>query len=283
MIQTSYIDQKNIKKTVLKSGSSFFWGMNILEKKRRRAIFAVYAFCRTVDDIADSNKSKKEKLLSLKIWRKQIKDVYKNLTFDSLTRELLFSINEFNLKKNDFFEIINGMEMDVRKKIVYPNLKELEKYCDKVAGAVGCLSINIFGISNIREGRKYAIYLGRALQFTNILRDVKEDSVRGRCYLYKELLIEKKLDQVSPTELINRSEIDTICREFLIKTKTYYLMADKKSVSLERNKLLAAEIMKAMYEKLCKKMCRSRWSVKQKVKLNLYEKFVILLFKFMKG
>ncbi len=107
MNHTSYIDQKNVKKIVLRSGSSFFWGMNILEKKRRRAMFAIYAFCRTVDDIADSDKSKKEKLLNLKIWRKQIKEIYKNLTFNSLTRELLFSIKEFNLNKNDFFEIKN--------------------------------------------------------------------------------------------------------------------------------------------------------------------------------
>ena len=100
---------------------------------------------------------------------KKIENIYKGLTVDSLTREWAILSKEYNLIKNDFLEIIDK-RIDSKKNIIYPPKRDLENYCDKVAGAVGCLSISIFGIKNKIKGRSYAKYMGRALQLTNILK-----------------------------------------------------------------------------------------------------------------
>ena len=180
-------DQSEIEKIVKNSGSSFYWGMKILPKKKTRAMFAIYAFCRIVDDIADDikNKNKREKLL--KEWEYSILNIFKSQTTkNSVERELLFSIKEFKLEKKDFLSIIYGMRMDSNSKIVFPTHKKLELYCDRVAVAVGYLSIKIFELP--RSARNYALFLGRAFQLTNIVRDFSEDITRGRCYISEKYL-----------------------------------------------------------------------------------------------
>ena len=201
-------DQFEIEKIVKKSGSSFYWGMKILPNKQARAMFAVYAFCRIVDDIADEikNKIKREKLL--KEWELSIKNLFlKQTTKNSVERELLFSIKEFNLEKKDFLSIIEGMRMDSNSNIVFPSQKKLNLYIDRVAVAVGYLSIKIFGLS--QSAKNYAFFLGRAFQLTNIVRDFREDIDRGRCYISIKYLqkyqIEKNLKKI---------EIILICKRF---------------------------------------------------------------------
>ena len=151
-------DQIEVKKIVKKSGSSFFWGMNVLDSERKRAMFSIYAFCRIVDDIADEIKNKRLKIEKLK---------------SSIEKELKIAVEKFQLERLDFFAIIDGMMMDAKSDIKFPKKKNLELYCDRVAVAVGYLSIRIFGLSE--KEKKYAFYLGRAFQLTNIVRDFYED------------------------------------------------------------------------------------------------------------
>ena len=175
-------DQFEIEKIVKQSGSSFYWGMKILPNKQTRAMFAVYSFCRIVDDIADEIKDKIKREKLLKEWELSIKNLFlKQKTKNSVERELLFSIEEFNLEKKDFLSIIEGMRMDSNSNIVFPSQKKLNLYCDRVAVAVGYLSIKIFGLS--KSAKNYALFLGRAFQLTNIVRDFSEDIDRGRCYI----------------------------------------------------------------------------------------------------
>ena len=268
-------DQKVIKRIVKSSGSSFFWGMNVLKPNRKRAMFAVYAFCRTVDDIADSELSFEQKSLHLNNWIKKIEKIYQGFSDDSLSRELKFSIEKYNLIKNDFLEIIDGMRIDAKKKIIYPTKKFLEGYCDKVAGAVGCLSIDIFGVENKYVGRNYAKYLGRALQLTNIIRDIDEDNNRGRCYIYKEALTKNNI-KMKPNELMKSEKLEIVRDEVFHLAEKYYFLADNEATKIDERYIVASEIMKKMYFRIFQKMKKKKWNYKKRVTLSFYEKFFII-------
>ena len=176
-------DQLLIQNIVKKSGTSFYWGMKLLPKDKRRAMFSVYAFCRKIDDIADDlNSTKNKKLKELKKWKKNLDLIYQNkIANDPICREISLSALKFKLEKKHLVALIEGMEMDIHKNIQFPSKKILMLYCDKVAVSVGYLSIKIFGLNN-QSSKNYAHYLGRAFQLTNIVRDFNEDLERQRCY-----------------------------------------------------------------------------------------------------
>ena len=269
-------DQRKVERIVLDSASSFYWGMNLLKKDQRRAMFSIYSFCRIVDDIADSESFKSKKINSLNDWKKKVDDIYIKKTDGYITRELKFAIEKYGLFKTDFIAIIDGMKMDIGKKIVYPSQNELDVYCDRVAGAVGCLSMKVFEI-NHKNSRKYAKSLGRAFQYTNILRDIKEDSTMGRCYIPIDMIKKFGLGTKKPELLVKRSDLKEICKEFIDKTKEYYLSAEKLSLEFEKSKLKAPKLMKSMYESVFKKICKNNWDNNVKIKLGKFEKFLIVL------
>ena len=154
-------DQIAIKEIVKKSGSSFFWGMNVLNSKKKRAMFSIYAFCRIVDDIADELDNKKEKESKLKKWKKRIQHIYESVDLNnSIERELKFAIENFMLEKSDFYSIIDGMMMDARQDIKFPSKKILNLYLDRVAVAVGYLSIRVFGLSDNEKITLYFLAAG---------------------------------------------------------------------------------------------------------------------------
>ena len=247
--------------------------MKILPIKQARAMFAVYAFCRIVDDIADEikNKIKREKLL--KEWELSIKNLFlKQTTKNSVERELLFSIKEFNLEKKDFLSIIEGMRMDSNSNIVFPSQKKLNLYCDRVAVAVGYLSIKIFGLS--KSAKNYAFFLGRAFQLTNIVRDFREDIDRGRCYISIKYLqkyqIEKNLKKIE-----NNPYLQKIFQDILMEADTYFQKSLIESKSLDKKKIIASEIMKLFYKKIHKKMFKKHININKRIKLSILDKISI--------
>ena len=270
------IDQKNVERIVKNSGSSFYWGMRCLPEKKKRAMYSIYAFCRTVDDIADDNRPINFKKKELDKWIKKINLLYKfSHQKDSLLKELQFSINEFGLEKKDFLSVIDGMKMDTKTKITFPSTKKLIAYCEKVAVAVGYLSIKIFEVEKI-SGKQYAYSLGMALQLTNIARDFKEDLEMGRCYLPHEKLKKYGLKK----ELINlekKKEIQDVLQDILRDAKNFFKQADRISKKIEKKKIVASEIMKKFYQTLHKKMYKKKLNFKKKVRLNIYDKISILI------
>ena len=150
-------------------------------------MYAIYAFCRIVDDIADEAGTLEEKRRGLAAWRAHIAGLYRGETEGPVTRVLEAATRRFDLREEDFAAVIDGMRMDAETVIVAPDLATLDLYCDRVAAAVGRLSVRAFGDSSA-TARLVAFHLGRALQLTNILRDVKEDADRGRLYLPAEYL-----------------------------------------------------------------------------------------------
>jgi len=182
MTPLSYAEAiEQVKAQVVASRTSFGAGMAILPKDRREGMYALYGFCRVVDDIADESPSPDIAARGLQDWRVRIADVFKGKPSCAITTALLPAIGKFGLIEKDFQEIIDGMEMD-SEAIIAPDFATLDLYCDRVASAVGRVSVRIFGAAG-HEGERVAHHLGRALQLTNVLRDLAEDAKRGRLYL----------------------------------------------------------------------------------------------------
>jgi len=181
-------------------GSSFYLAMRILGRERREAMFEIYSFCREVDDIADGDGPRSDRLERLAEWRRDIGALCAGRIVPA--REgLAAAIGRFGLREDDFLAVIDGMEMDARADIVAPSLEQLDLYCDRVASAVGRLSVRVFGLDDT-EGRALAHYLGRALQLTNILRDIDEDAAIGRLYLPQEALLQANIEIADPLSVV---------------------------------------------------------------------------------
>src|SRR6202011_4198365 len=178
------------------SGSSFYAAMRILPRAQREAMFQIYSFCRHVDDIADSDGPRPERLAALQQWRDDIDALYQGHPPARL-RGYVASVRKFDLKREDFLAIVDGMEMDVPQDIRAPDLETLDLYCDRVDSAVGRLSVRVFGLPEA-DGTKLAHHLGRALQLTNILRDIDEDAAIGRLYLPREGLLQAGIALTDP-------------------------------------------------------------------------------------
>lgn len=168
--------------------SSFYAAMRILPQAQREAMYEIYAFCRAVDDIADEEGPKPAREAALKAWRADVEGFYAGAPAKVMPTGLVAAAKEFGLERDDFLAVIDGMAMDLDGPIRAPDEATLDLYCDRVASAVGRLSVKVFGTPR-GEGRLLAYHLGRALQLTNILRDLDEDAAIGRLYLPREALL----------------------------------------------------------------------------------------------
>ena len=168
------------------SGSSFYYSFMFLSHERRRAITALYAFCREVDDVVDECSDEGVARTTLAWWRGQVADIYSGKPQHPVALALVPLVKQFNLPQEHLLEIIDGMEMDLNQH-QYADFKSLQLYCYRVASVVGLLAAEIFGYTD-RKTLKYAHDLGIALQLTNIIRDVGEDARRGRIYLPQDEL-----------------------------------------------------------------------------------------------
>ncbi|MGD9921671.1 MAG: presqualene diphosphate synthase HpnD [Pseudorhodoplanes sp.] len=167
-------------------GSSFYLAMRILPRAKREAMFEIYKFCRQVDDIADTEGPRDARLAALDSWRADVEALYAGQPAGRMSG-FIEPLQQFRMRKNDFLAVIDGMEMDVVSDIRAPDLSTLDLYCDRVASAVGRLSVKVFGVPEA-DGIALSHHLGRALQLTNILRDIDEDAGIGRLYLPREYL-----------------------------------------------------------------------------------------------
>ena len=176
MSPDEYCQQKTAQ-----SGSSFYYSFLFLPPERRRAITALYAFCREVDDTVDEASDQSVARIKLAWWRDEVTQMYTGTPTHPVMLALQPHLQPYDLKQEHLQAIIDGMEMDLDQSryLDYPNLK---KYCWHVAGVVGILSASIFGVTN-PQTLKYAETLGLAFQLTNIIRDVGEDARKGRIYL----------------------------------------------------------------------------------------------------
>jgi presqualene diphosphate synthase len=191
------------------SRSSFYRGMRILPRPQREAMFEIYAFCRAVDDIADDPGPRDVRREQLRQWRADIAALYGGAPPPQLYG-LAQAVNRFNLKREDLISVIDGMEMDVVADIRAPDRATLDLYCDRVACAVGRLSVRVFGMAP-QLGLALAHHLGRALQLTNILRDLDEDASLGRLYLPRDALRAAGIEATEPAAALAHPAIGKAC------------------------------------------------------------------------
>ena len=227
------------------SGSSFYAAMRILPRVQREAMFQIYSFCRQVDDIADSDGPRPERLAALQQWRDDIDALYAGRPPERL-RDYPASIRNFDLQRDDFIAIIDGMEMDVPQDIRGPDLATLDLYCDRVASAVGRLSVRVFGMPQ-EDGIQLAHHLGRALQLTNILRDIDEDAAIGRLYLPLEGLLHAGITNVDPARVVVDPALPRVCLPLADRARMHFRQADEIMARNPRRAVRAPKIMSRYY------------------------------------
>jgi phytoene synthase len=227
------------------SGSSFYAAMRILPLEQREAMFQIYSFCRQVDDIADSDGPRPERLAALQQWRDDIDALYRGRAPLRL-KDYVASVNKFGLKREDFLAIIDGMEMDVPQDIRAPDMATLDLYCDRVASAVGRLSVRVFGLPE-EDGILLAHHLGRALQLTNILRDIDEDAGLGRLYLPREGLVEAGITDTDPVKVAANPAVPNVCAPLIALAKRHFETSDKIMARHSRRVVRAPRIMSKYY------------------------------------
>jgi phytoene synthase len=223
------------------SGSSFYSAMRILPAAQREAMFQIYSFCRKVDDIADSDGPRPERLAALQQWRDDIDALYRGDPPAHL-KDYVATVKKFDLQREDFIAVIDGMEMDVPQDIRAPDMATLDLYCDRVASAVGRLSVNVFGMPR-EDGVLLAHHLGRALQLTNILRDIDEDAGLGRLYLPREALFHAGITSNDPVKVAADRALPKVCLPLADRAKKHFAEAD---VIMKRNKRRAVRAPRIM-------------------------------------
>jgi 15-cis-phytoene synthase len=251
-------DYERCAQVTRRSRSSFYYAFILLPTERRRALHAVYAFCRFIDDIAD-DETIREPALLLKRWREELDRVYSGAPTRALSRALADSARRFKIPRELFEEIINGVEMDLSRKR-YQSWEELRPYCYRVASALGLICIEIFGYSN-PSAKLYAENLGLALQLTNILRDVREDAERGRIYLPLEDLARFN---VSESEILGGVYSPNFVRlmDFEARrARELYALAQSELAPEDRATLLTAEAMRLIYAALLERIINSNYRV----------------------
>src|SRR3989338_6288387 len=228
-----------------KSRSSFYYSFLFLPPDKRRAITALYAFCREEDDAVDECTDANVARTALNWWRGQVAEIYSGKPQHPVALALIPVVKQFNLAQEHLLEIIDGMEMDIDQPR-YPDFKSLQLYCYRVASLVGLLSAEIFGHSD-RRTLEYAHDLGIAFQLTNIIRDVGEDARRNRIYLPMD---ELQQFGVTASDILNARETENFHKlmAFQIeRAQRYYRQALDHLPAADRKAQRTGLIMAAIY------------------------------------
>src|ERR1700760_3091710 len=258
------------------SGSSFYAAMRILPRDQRDAMFQIYSFCRKVDDIADSDGPRAERLAALQQWRDDIDALYQGRPPARL-KDYVASVKKFDLKREDFLAIIDGMEMAVPQDIRAPDMATLDLYCDRVASAVGRLSVRVFGLPE-DDGILLAHHLGRALQLTNILRDIDEDAGLGRLYLPREGLLHAGITSNDPDRVIADPALPKVCTPLVTRARAHFEKADEVMKRNSRRLVRAPRIMSKYYRAILELLVARGFTLpRAPVRLNKAARIAILL------
>jgi 15-cis-phytoene synthase len=262
-----------------KSASNLALAFILLPKAKRDGMSALYAFCREVDDVADNESlpapQRRERLAA---WRADIRRACGTESPQfPVNRELQPVIHQYHLAFEHFDALLQGVEMDLDIKR-YQDYDQLELYCYRVASVVGLLSIEVFGYQD-PVCREYAVYLGKALQLTNILRDVRSDAQRGRIYLPLSELARFK---VSPEEILRLEYSPRFCElanSVAQRARHFYRLARETLPAVDRRSMVAAGLMGSVYWRLLRKVEQRRFNVfgPELIRLNKGQKLMLIL------
>ncbi len=234
--------------------SSFYTAMRILPAPQREAMYALYGFCRAVDDIADERgpATASQRLAELERWRGDVAAMFAGRAPPRLAA-LAQATRDFDLKQKDFDAVIDGMAMDAAEDIRAPDWATLDLYCDRVASAVGRLSVRIFRLA-AEPGEALAHHLGRALQLTNILRDIDEDAAAGRLYLPREALLAAGVTINDPLEAAADPKVASACVEVAARARPHFDRSEAIMEAAPRAAVKAPRLMAAAYSSILDRM-----------------------------
>jgi phytoene synthase len=262
---------------VAASGTSFYWGMRLLPRAKRDAMYAIYTFCREVDDIADGPLPPAVKLAQLAAWRAEVGALFAGRASWPTTQALVDPVDRFDLPRAEFDAMIDGMEMDAGERMRAPALAELERYCRCVAGAVGLLSVRVFGALGPGPERG-ALALGEALQLTNILRDLVEDAARGRLYLPRELLERQGIAEREPERVLDHPALPAVCAALAGRARQRFEEADRRFAGSDRRRVRPALVMMQVYRRTLERLIARGWQrLDQPVRLAKPERLWLAL------
>jgi phytoene synthase len=269
--------RQTIRHRVAAAGTSFYWAMRLLPPDRRNGMFAVYTFCREVDDIADDQRPIEHKLTALAAWREEIDALYAGRPRHLVARALREPTRRYDLRRQDFLAVIDGMEMDAREDIQGPDLATLDLYCARVASAVGHLSVHVFGDAS-DAAHSVAESLGRALQLTNILRDLDEDAGRNRLYLPREILDRHGIARSEPAMVLRHPALPAACRDVAGIAEGHFQEAARAMARCSRRAMRPAAVMGAIYHATLSALVSSGWrNPATRVSLSKSRKFWLVL------
>jgi len=241
------------------AGSSFYWAMRMLEPKRRLAMYAIYAFCRDADDIVDEPGTEESKVERLNQWEEDINALYRGAEpLQALAAALRPAILSYALPMADFIAVLDGCRMDLGPGQVRPTLLTLDLYCDRVAAAVGRLSVRVFG-DFVPDCLELANHQGRALQLTNILRDVVVDAKIGRLYLPDELLCKHGIVSIEIAEILAHPALPKVCAELAEIAESHFELARKILKRCSKRAVRPAVVMMEMYWQIYKRCRAAGW------------------------
>lgn len=262
---------------VKRSGTSFAAGMRILSRERREAMYAIYAFAREVDDVADEGGTYDERMIGLAAWRDEIARCYESTPQTPVGVALVPAIRRFGLDRHEFEMLVEGMVMDVEGPLVAPSHDRLMAYCRRVAGAVGLLSMPVFGAGRGDIEDRFAIALANALQLTNILRDVEEDAEMGRVYLPSELLDECGISTRDPHEIAGHDAVQDVARRLGREARGWFGETQALLTHLNWREVRPALLMMGVYERYLRVMEERDFAMGEPVKLGKAAKLGIAL------
>ncbi|HVF62921.1 MAG TPA: presqualene diphosphate synthase HpnD [Casimicrobiaceae bacterium] len=242
-----------------KSGSSFYYSFLFLPPPRRRAITALYAFCREVDDVVDETREPDVARAKLAWWRHEIAATFDGRPQHPVAQALVPVVHDHALDAADFQTIVDGMAMDLDH-VRYPDFAALETYCHRVAGVVGVLSARIFGAVHEATNR-FARDLGIAFQLTNVIRDVGEDAIRGRIYLPQEDLARFGVAQSQILKREYTSGFQELMAFQVARAREWYARALAQLPDEDRHSQRAGLVMAAIYRSLLNEIERDRYRV----------------------
>ena len=270
---------KNIKKIVKKSGSSFFWGMHILPTKERRAIYTLYAFCRHIDDIVDGDSLLSQKQELINAWRNEIDNIYdKRVPASEIGRNIYKNCMRFNIPKKDLTDLLEGISMDLPSPIQAPDLSRLKLYCRGVAGAPGSMSLRILGCKDENLIYELSTSLGEAMQLTNILRDVKEDAQADRLYIPKEFLLQAGITSTDPKTVLVDKNLSKAREELAKLALQDYAKAFELIKTLDKKTARNINALSYVYKRYFDIMQNRGWEIiSPRPKLNKLQKIMLMI------
>ncbi|MDW8314050.1 MAG: squalene/phytoene synthase family protein [Rhodovarius sp.] len=261
-------DRAIVAARVARAGSSFGRGMKALRGQRRRALWAVYAFCRAVDDIADGAMPEVEKRRFLAAWRGKLER-----PDCALSRELALACRSFDIPRSECEAMIAGMETDATERLRLPDQAALDLYCRQVAGSVGAMAVRIFGAP---EAEAWGLRLGHTFQLTNILRDVDEDAARERVYIPLSLLAEAGIPDGPAREIVRHPAFPGLCARLAEQVREGFARAEAELPRYDAKALLPARVMMWGYQRLFQRLiARGFEGDRPRPRLSLAEKLTM--------